>query len=279
MAFLPDKNRDPFDTKTKNIEEIADEILSKHSFDFSSFEDAKITITTQDIEYCFDRLSLCVYQHNLGTENFWLLGKILTAKYEERFNREAQKARLEYGILFHMMVLNEVYSGASIFKKTQPDFVLEYKGERIGVEVTEFTTPQDKVLATISRQNFGMGKDISKIQEDAIKKHGNKAAAYAYICIDELNAIGRPLFDVEEQHRSYADEVIKKYKLYKDSFSQYDKFIVLCNGQNSMCMSSIFDSKNILLFAKEKEQSLSCFTLNILRQDDSGQCVLDSFDI
>ncbi len=41
-----------------------------------------------EIEYTFDRLSLCVYSHNLDSDSFSELKRILSEKAEEKFNRE-----------------------------------------------------------------------------------------------------------------------------------------------------------------------------------------------
>lgn len=167
MSMLSNKDAKQFAKGSIDIELLSDEILSQHSLCFSTFEDAKATISTQKIEYCFDRISFCVYSHNLRPEDFSLLGKALTTKCEKKLNRENQKARLEYGALFHMMVLNGYCAGAKIVKETRPDFILENKHRKIGVEVTELTTPQDQVLYAISKQNFGKGKSIDEIKRDA----------------------------------------------------------------------------------------------------------------
>ena len=66
---------------------------------------------------------------------------------------------------------------------------------------------------------------------------------------------------------------------YKASFLEYDRFIILCDGRYAACLSSKSDSENIFSLAKEKNATMCGFTLNILRQDDRGNCVLDSFDV
>lgn len=86
--------------------------------------------------------------------------------------------------------------------------------------------------------------------------------------MEEIHAIGKAIC-----------EVLKKHKLYKASFSEYDRFIILCDGQYAACLSSKSDSENILSLAKEKNATMCEFTLDILRLDDCGNCVLDSFDV
>ena len=203
----------------------------------------------------------------------------LGGKYEKKFKRETQKARLEYDALFRMITVSGRYNEMRIIKQIQPDFVLEAGNEKIGVEVTEFTTPQDKVMNVISKKNFGMGKTIDVIKKDAIKEHGSKASEYEYFQLDATNVVGRPMFNVVEQHKWYAREVVKKFEIYKGSFAQYSEFVILCDGQHSMCLSSKYDSEAILLLARDIKPSMQGFILNVLRQDDFGKCVLDTFEV
>lgn len=258
---------------------LSDAILSQQSFCFSSFEEAKATISMQAAECCYDRISLHIYSHNLSPEEFSLLEKALAAKCEERLEKEDQKSRKEYGVLLHMMLLDECYERARIIKKTRPDFVLENERGKNGVEVTEFTIPEDKVLYVISKNNFGQGKSIDEIKRDAVEKHGQKAVEYRYFAEDGINVVSRPMFDTIAQQAQYADEILKKYTSYKASFLEYDRFIILCDGRYAACLSSKSDSENIFSLAKEKNATMCGFTLNILRQDDYGNCVLDSFDV
>lgn len=259
-------------------------MLSQQSLCFSSFEEAKATISTQAVECRYDRISLHVYSHNLSPEEFSLLEKAIAIKCEERLKekrlkKEDQKSRKEYGVLLHMMLLDECYERAKIIKKTQPDFVLENERGKIGVEVTEFTTQEDKVLYAISKDNFGQGKSIDAIKRDSVEKHGQKANAYRYTAEDGINIVIRPMFDTIAQQAQYADEILKKHTSYKASFSEYDRFIILCDGRYAACLSSKSDSENVLSLAKEKNADMCGFTLKILRQDDCGNYVLDSFDV
>ena len=260
------------------IENIANEILMKHSFSFASFEEAKEMISFRGGQYCFDKLSLCVYSHDLIPDDYSKLGRVLTSGYAERFDREAEKTRQEYATLFHLIAIHGQYADMEISKKVRPDFELSGY-EKIGVEVTELTTPQDRVLATISRQNFGRGKSAEEIREHAIKKHGAKANDYQYLDLEGTIAVGTELFDVLQKHKQYADEIIKKFNLYKEAFHLYDKFVILCDGQGAMCLTTEEDSKEILALAKNKVPDMQGFTVHILRTDGSGKCMLDSFEI
>lgn len=260
------------------IEQIADKMLTMHSFDFSSFKDAKETVSSQGGQCCFDKLSLCIYSHNLNSDEYFELGRILDSKYGKQFHKEDQKARREYATLFHLMETHEYYANMKITKKTRPDF--ELSGcKRIGIEVTRLTTDQDQVLATISRQNFGQGLSVEEIRKRAIKDHGSKADNYKYLDLDGTIAVGIESFDVSERHQQYADEIVKKYNLYKGQFHLYDEFAVLCDGQESTCLTTEKDSEAVLTLAKNRIPDMHGFTLHILRTNDDGQCEIDSFTV
>ena len=263
-----------------SIEELANQVLEQQSFKIPSFREAKTTISVQKYYCTFDRISLCVYSHNLSSEEYYAFGNILTQKFEANHSREEQKTRTEYGVLFHLIILQNIYTDFIITKQERPDFILNgNKNEKIGIEVTEFTTERDSVISRISKQNFRKGFSALELKDIAFKTHGSKAKDYEYYDLGNSIAIGTGLINVIDQHKKYADEIIKKFNKYKTSFSLYDKFIVLCNGQHSMCLSSFDDSASIVSLAKEKEPMISGFTLHILRVDHTGTCVVDTFTV
>lgn len=187
-----------------NIEELANKILEQQSFKIPSFREAKMTITVQK-HYCtFDRISLCVYSHNLSSEEHYAFGNILTQKFESPHSREEQKTRIEYGVLFHLIILQNIYTDFIITKQERPDFeLIGNKKEKIGIEVTEFTTERDSVISRISKQNFGKGFSALELKDVAIKTHGSKAKDYEYYDLGNSIAIGTGMINVIDQHKRY----------------------------------------------------------------------------
>lgn len=259
------------------IANLAEQIVNAQSFDFQTFQDAKMTLDIHGMHYTFDRLSLCKYSHNLSPDEHAYLGKQITQLFEATHTREEQKTRVEYGTLFHLIVLQNLYSNYRITKETRPDFVL-CGSRKIGIEITEFTTERDSVMSRIAKENFGKGLSALDIKANA-KRHGAKANNYQYYDLNGTVAIASGMYDASANHMKYADTIIQKFTKYKQDFHLYDEFIVLCNAQHSMCMSSRRDSASVVSFAKNKEPALGSFTLHILRLDDSGRCVVDSFTL
>ena len=50
------------------IANLAEQIVNAQSFDFQTFQDAKMTLDIHGMHYTFDRLSLCEYSHNLSPD-------------------------------------------------------------------------------------------------------------------------------------------------------------------------------------------------------------------
>ena len=257
------------------IANLAKQIVNAQSFDFQTFQDAKMTLDIHGMHYSFDRLSLCEYSHNLSPDEHASLSKHITQLFEATHTREEQKTRVEYGTLFHLIVLQNLYSNYRITKETRPDFVL-CGPRKIGIEITEFTTEQDSVMSRIAKENFGKGLSALEIEANA-KRHGAKANEYQYYDLNGSAAIASGMYDTSVKHMKYADIITQKFIKYKQDFPLYDEFVVLCNAQHSMCMSSERDSAAVVAFAKNKVPELTAFTLHILRLDDSGRCVVDSF--
>lgn len=259
------------------IDTLSQTILQNHSFDFRTFAEAKQTITMDGgrIQYTYDRLSLVVLNHTLSDEEYTYLGKKLQNDYHNLFSREDQKQRSEYAVLQCFISFNSELSDYSIQKETRPDFVLLGK-QRIGIEVTEFTTQADSVLAAICNQNYGKGLSAQEIKSNAITQHGQKAKIYHYHENNGKVMIGSGLQNLGCNREIYADEIVKKYNKYKDEFQHYDKFIVLCDARWVLGITSEWEVNDVIEKAKESCE-MSNFTVCILYSDELSHRKIATF--
>lgn len=250
------------------IDALAAEILQNHSFDFQTFAEAKHTISLDNgsIRYTYDRLSLTTYSHSLTKDEYSYLCQKLRTDYTKLFNREDEKRTIEYGVLLSFISLNGKFAEFSIQKEVRPDFVLSGH-QRIGIEVTEFTTQADSVLEAICSKYFGKGMSAETIESNAVKKHGQKAKNYYYHDINGTEAISAGLQDIRQNKAIYAEEIITKYEKYKSEFCQYDEFIILCDARKPIGVTSQRDAKEVVDMAKEKCELQNC-TICILYLDD-----------
>lgn len=258
---------------------VADRINENMSFDFANFKDAVMTITVDaepEISITFDRLSMRIYSHNLQKEEFSYVTTRLRNRYMNTHSRDEQKTRIEYDVLFDYCLLKPEYASYVITKEIRPDFIAS--GARtVGIEVTEFTTEVDSVMAAISNQNFGQGKTAKEIHEIARLRHGSKADRYSYKMVAGSATIGTYTFNVRSKQQIYADEIIKKYHKYCNDFGKYDEFIVLCDARCTISVTSFWDSKDVIEMAKDKCNSLGGFTVCVLRQNSLCKNEIDTF--
>jgi hypothetical protein len=260
---------------------VVDSIMSNLNFEYTNFQEAALTITVNavpEIRLSFDRLSMRIYSHNLEDDDLSYVIRNLRRRYQEERSREELKARAEYNVLLDFSLLHQEYTAYKTAKETRPDFVLT-GDSKIGIEVTEFTTEVDSVLAAIANRNFGQDKTANEIHESARLRHGSKADRYSYRMIAGSASIGAPLTDVRASKCLYADEIIKKYNKYCGVFSDYDEFIVLCDARYSISVTELWDSEEVIEMAKDKCSSLCGFTVAILRLNPLSQPEVDIFNL
>ncbi len=246
------------------IDILFQQIISFHSFSYRTLAEAKRELHIGDLVYCFDALSLCVYHHNLSDKDFGNLGRQLSDYYEAHKSNDEQKQRRETATLFHYLIdASCPYSAYEIKKALHPDFVLCGK-KTIGVEVVELTTEYDKVLQRISAQNFGKGKTIKEIQKDALVVHGAKAKDYTYEAIDGAVAVGTGLIDVTQTKHHFSEQINGKRRKYEGLIDNFDTFIILCNAQHRIEITSEYDAAEIIQYASEMYASTKEVTVVIL---------------
>lgn len=256
-------------TTEKGIEKLAGEILALHSFEYRSLKEAQKTVSLDGLWFTFDALSLCVYNHNLPPEKCSMLYKYLSRIWNTK-SADVQKERLERAILFHYLNHDKsLYKDYTIEKTLHPDFIL--KGEQhIGLEVTQLTTPTEKVMAKISQEQFGQGKNAEQIKAGAIAKHGKKAEHYSYIDLGKTQTIGSPAFDISTLKKCYANQIIHKFHKYQPQFSQFDVFIILADGQHGLGLTSESDLDDIYNMIKNEVTEINKVKIAILWNNGSN---------
>ncbi len=266
------------------------QILEGQSFQYATFAEAKNEVIipgTPNIEYCYDRLSLCVYSHNLDKESYRYIGRQLGNAFEDKHNREEIKSREEYAILFHFILQCPEYSTYRIEKNIRPDFCLG--NNAVGIEVTRFVTSSQKVIDSIYKENYDQGKSAFELEKSAIRHHGSKAKNYEYHDLScGPTIIRESLYDPKDPNIRYSKEISKrlcqkgkkfvdkieeKYNKYKDEMSRFDEFIILCNAQDLFEVTDKCDLDVIIEKTRAKVPEISGFTLCILRHDGKGTAV------
>ena len=250
------------------IHRLFEMIIKEHAFTYTTLDNAKKTISVNDKYYCFDAFSLCYYNHNLNNDEFNKLKKLLTGFYDSEGNKEKQKERNERAVLFHYLNCkeNQTYKEMIIEKRERPDFVL-FGNNNVGIEVVELTTPKDKILERIAMDSFGRGMSYEQIVK-AAKKHGAKSNDYYYYDLDGNAAISLGLCDIKQKQRHFAGQINGKYLKYGKMLKEFDEFIILCDVQKDIAVSSKDDTNSIIEYLKLENHSLSNVTVAILWEKD-----------
>ena len=253
-----------------DIERLARDIVAQQSFSFSSFAEAKCTIK-QDAYYCtFDRLSLQTYTHNMPRESFSKVSQLVHKMFSTSRHIEDNKKLAEYCTLFSYAQLINNAEHFVLKKEEHPDFVL-CAPKKIGIEITVFTRELHSVLARIANEALGQGKNVVEVKQHALSRHKGKANNYAYYDLDGSPAVGVPLYNIKDDFAAFAKIIIKKYHLYKDQFSNYDEFILLCDARARVSVSNETDIQDIVALAQQQQPDMKGYSLHILWQDSSAK--------
>ncbi len=230
------------------ITKFAQDYTDSQSFEFPSFTEAKYKLFHR-IGLCkkyitFDRLSLCIYKHNLSNNEYQQFCKEVTCKYNPE-NKEHKKRRVEYGRLFHYLWCESKLDKYSIHKQERPDFVLNIEDHSVGVEITELTTPYEKVMEKISSIPTS-DTSVDELKLKAKKRHGQKVNDYSYYEINDSVSVGTKTLDLTEIKKLFISHIIEKYNKYEKDIDSFDNFIILCDAQHGITITSKDDINNLL---------------------------------
>jgi len=230
------------------LSEFAEYIVCSQSFNFDSFEDARLTLIAVIDEkkhiYEYDRLSLCKYSHDFSQHDYRILGKLLE-KWRENVDKESIKTREEYAALFHYAKLASTYQHCKIIKTARPDFTLEIDNKRVGIEVTRLIAEEYTVLHKIAKEREQAIESADLLKRIAIGEHGEKAKKYNYYQLKHGVAVGLALVDVNERKAVYAKKIDHKISLYIDKLEAFDDFLILCDA-DGIEITSNFDAQDVL---------------------------------
>ena len=265
---------------TEKLDELVDEILRQQNFGYQNFQEAKKTFIVCEklnIEVTIDLLSLHFYSSTLENDEESYVRAKLREKYQLVRTREDWKALEEYYSLRQFMCVHTQLLPFAITKETRPDFVLTDGNNKVGIEITNFTTKVDSILAQIGNDFLTLAETECELLGMAYRKFRDNAFEYSYGKTAGRVSVNRPLHDMRENRKHYAAEVISKYKKYYKEFAAYDVFVVLCDARGCHDVTDYWESEEIVKMAREGCKELQGFTVCILRSDGWSNLCVDSF--
>lgn len=213
----------------KNIEKLAEQIAASFTFDYELIDEAKKRIRVGEYSVTYDMTNLLHYRDNMNYKEIHAYNDFMRPFFQSMYDnqREVYKELCERRVLFHfLMSAKNPYRYYRIKKATRPDFIL--CGEKsVGVEITKLTTEHDEVLFSISRQTSGKGLSVEEMKRHVAKYHKRAIGQYEYYDIGGTTVIDSKMQNLHGQRVMYAEQIMKKYELYKEDISQFDDFIVL----------------------------------------------------
>ena len=230
----------------KRIGKIAEDYINSQSFGYSSFSEAKYTLSFGLFVrkfIVFDRLSLCIYEHNLSHDEYELFCKERNRLYIPR-NNDYDKCRIEYGILFHYLICKPTLADYIVTKTERPDFELKKGEHSIGIEITQLTTPYEKVMDRIVSMS-GKGISVDELKTKAEARHGKKANDYNYHNINGTSVVGTKTLRPDNIREMFVQQILNKYGLYETKIEEYNDFVILCNAQQGITITEAWEADEI----------------------------------
>lgn len=227
----------------------AQRMIESQSFSYMSFSEAKYTIELEEEDkklfITYDRLSLHIYAHNLTPLQYRMLDEPLRAWLDSHSN-EDNKKRIEYGILLQYAELHSAYHFAKITKCERPDFHIEMNGESIGIEVTRLEKESDNISSKILNDSYKKGMKANEVIRNAFKKHGYKALEYRVLELKDDAIAIQHIDNMLITNDRFVELIGKKIEKYRDTVRNFNRFIVLCNAQHGITITSDTDARNLI---------------------------------
>lgn len=257
--------------KEKDLNRIAKSIVNSLSFNYDSFENAKITINIENYHYTYDATTLCIYEHNLPKEYYYKLNKAINNEYKLlSLTNEEIKERNERIILHSFIKLHPEYMDWDIKKCLHPDFVISKNLYSFGIEITEMVDGLDKVINKAASDNFGKGLTSKELEANVRKKYGEKNA-------DQMlfynHGIGVNMFNVDDRKKNFINLVERKFIKYENIANDFNRFLVLCSA-SGMEITSQYDVDDI--FDQIKYFPLNEIEVGIIYSDGYNKAYFSS---
>lgn len=135
-------------------------------------------------------------------------------------------------------------SDQEIQKHIRPDYIIiNSNNEKVGIEITRFTTGDQEVIDKIIKNNHKPPKDQLTVKQEALNRYGSKANRYDYYKICKTLAIGSPIIDIKQLKKRYAKAIEKKYKKYEAILDRFSQFIILCDARTDIGVLNDYDAK------------------------------------
>lgn len=194
------------------ISTLVKNVMELHNNRYNSFSEAKkkcsIKVDDQEKYYEFDALSLLCYQHNMIVDEYNEFGELLSKAFNIK-NKDKIKERYEYAVLFQYIQLknDDFLYNALINKEVRPDFILTNSGETIGIEVTELTSPYDKIADKIALITKNKKLSVCDVKDLAIAKYNEKAKGYNYYQWNNGVSIGSKLINIDNRKNLFVTSI------------------------------------------------------------------------
>jgi len=232
--------------KTTDMQNFVEQYGKRQSFSYNSFSEARDRLEFGEYFIEFDRFSLLFYCHNMPKDVYLDFLRLSKCLFDNR-NIEDKKRRIEYARLFYYVRNHEELYEATIIKAERPDFILIFKGMRIGIEVTELTTESDKLMERISKDYSKKGLSAEELRTRAIDQHGARAKAFTYASdtMHNISLIGSGTLIIESVEKHYCKQILRKVEKYRQSIKEFDRFIILCDAQLGIVINKKEDAQRI----------------------------------
>lgn len=219
-------------------------------------------------------MTLLIYEHNFSNESQILLYKNIAELAEKKFSKEDLKQRKELISLYNFLQCNSKYTGYKFRKELRPDFILTNDKEKIGVEITELTTQDDKIIDAIMKECSNKGLSEAQIRDQIKKSHGRKVENFDLAMFNNKMAVVGPVKNITKikqvfVRQIFVRQILKKYSKYKNSICNFDDFIILCDARFGIEITCTGDAEEILNLIKCNSE-INGVTVSIIHMDNNS---------
>ena len=153
----------------KVITELATKYINSLSFEFDNFNQSRCVLTEGEYTIEYDRFSLRIFSHNLYASAYSYFSKVAYRLCIDTISNEQQKRMHEFNALLAFSNIFQEFLSAKILVTTHPDFVINCNDRLYGIEVTELTVPEDKILNKIVLDTYNENLSVEESKRMGLK--------------------------------------------------------------------------------------------------------------
>lgn len=244
-------------SREENLNVLAKAIVERYTDDVHTWDLAIERIQFLDYTIEYNRITLCINSCSLPDKDFRLLLNNMAGLINLRVSgKGAFRDRREYISLFKYYLLNKEIQDCSFYKQEPPapDFVLKRGSITLGIEVTSFTSQHNELCKRIYRECIGTDMIKSELKDFAHSNH-KSTKDFTFIDLNGKVAIMPPPYNITKEIKGYLELLNKKYQKYRDAFSDYDSFTLLCDATEGIELSLVDDIDSL-------KQDIRDFSIN-----------------